>query len=97
MENWTPVSEVSKIVEEVQAAFKSDKTQPIEWRKEQLKKIWHMLDVCILSAKVPPFKYDPRQHRRRIMKQIFKKPCSSTWANQRWKHSYSKWDLLRTK
>jgi acyl-CoA reductase-like NAD-dependent aldehyde dehydrogenase len=49
MENWTPISDVSKIVEDVQAAFETDKTLPIEWRKRQLKQIWHLLDVCALS------------------------------------------------
>jgi acyl-CoA reductase-like NAD-dependent aldehyde dehydrogenase len=44
MGSYTPTSEVAKIVEDVQAAFKTDKTRPIEWRKEQLKQMWHMLD-----------------------------------------------------
>jgi inorganic triphosphatase YgiF len=44
MESWIPTSDVAKIVEEVHAALNSEKTHPIEWRKEQLKKMWNMLD-----------------------------------------------------
>jgi acyl-CoA reductase-like NAD-dependent aldehyde dehydrogenase len=40
----TPVEDIASIVKEVDATFKSRKTQPIEWRKEQLKQLWRLLD-----------------------------------------------------
>ena len=47
MANWTSVSEIPRIVEEVKVAFKTGKTRPIEWRKNQLKQLWRMIDVWI--------------------------------------------------
>jgi acyl-CoA reductase-like NAD-dependent aldehyde dehydrogenase len=40
----TPVEEITTIVHEVEAAFKSRKTQSIEFRKEQIKQLWRLLD-----------------------------------------------------
>lgn len=40
----TPVKNIASIVQEVENAFKSRKTLPIAFRKEQLKKMWHLLD-----------------------------------------------------
>jgi acyl-CoA reductase-like NAD-dependent aldehyde dehydrogenase len=40
----TPIEEISSIVQKVDATFKSRKTQPIEWRKEQLRQLWRLLD-----------------------------------------------------
>jgi hypothetical protein len=47
MANWTPIAELPRIVEEVKAAFKTGKTRLIEWRKNQLRQLWRMIDVCI--------------------------------------------------
>jgi hypothetical protein len=33
------------IAEELNLSYKKETTQPIPWRKEQLKQIWRMLDV----------------------------------------------------
>jgi acyl-CoA reductase-like NAD-dependent aldehyde dehydrogenase len=41
---YTPVEEVATIVHEVEAVFKSRKTQSIEFRKEQIKQLWRLLD-----------------------------------------------------
>jgi hypothetical protein len=43
--SFTPKKDVSKIVEGVDAAYRTGKTQPVEWRKEQLRQLWRMLDV----------------------------------------------------
>lgn len=40
----TSVEEISSIVQEVDATFKSRRTQPVEWRKEQLRQLWRMVD-----------------------------------------------------
>jgi hypothetical protein len=45
---FTPKQNISKIVESVGKAFKTGKTLPIEWRKEQLRQVWRMLDVGFL-------------------------------------------------
>lgn len=43
--SYTSVNEIPSIVEELNLSYKEEKTQPIPWRKEQLKQIWRMLDV----------------------------------------------------
>ena len=40
----TPIEDISSIVQNVDATFKSRKTQPIAWRKEQLRELWRLLD-----------------------------------------------------
>ena len=40
----TPVEDIASVVREVEATFKSRKTQPIEWRKEQLRQLWRMVN-----------------------------------------------------
>jgi hypothetical protein len=47
--SYTPVKEIPSIVEELNLSYKTKKTQPIPWRKEQLKQIWRMLDVGFLD------------------------------------------------
>jgi len=42
---YTPVEDIPSIVKEVDQSFKEGKTTSVSWRKEQLKKLWHMLDV----------------------------------------------------
>ena len=41
---YTMAKEIPSIVEELNLSYK-ETTQPIPWRKEQLKQIWCMLDV----------------------------------------------------
>ncbi|KAF2436310.1 aldehyde dehydrogenase [Tothia fuscella] len=41
----TPTENIAKIVGDVGAAFRTGKTLPIEWRKEQLRQVFRMLDV----------------------------------------------------
>jgi hypothetical protein len=43
--SYTPVKEISSIVEELNLSYNKGTTQPVPWRKEQLKQIWRMLDV----------------------------------------------------
>jgi hypothetical protein len=45
MASWTPTSEVRTIIQDLEATFKAGKTLPVEWRKEQLKQLWRMIDV----------------------------------------------------
>jgi len=56
MANWTPVAEIPRIVAEVKAAFKTGKTRPIEWRKNQLRQLWCMIDICIKSPSASIFR-----------------------------------------
>ncbi|KIW72817.1 hypothetical protein PV04_00987 [Phialophora macrospora] len=41
---YTPVSQLPEEFKTVQAAFETDKTLSLEWRKEQLRQVWKMLD-----------------------------------------------------
>ena len=41
----TPTTDISTIAEETRAAFKSRKTPPIVFRKEQLRQFWKLVDV----------------------------------------------------
>ena len=41
----TQITDISAIVEEARAAFKSGKTLPIAFRKEQLRQFWKLVDV----------------------------------------------------
>jgi aldehyde dehydrogenase (NAD+) len=41
---YTPVSEVPGQYKAVRAAFETDKTLSLEWRKRQLRQVWKMLD-----------------------------------------------------
>ena len=43
--SYTPVKEIASIVEKLDLSYNESTTQPIPWRKEQLKQIWRMLDV----------------------------------------------------
>jgi hypothetical protein len=43
--SYIPVKEISSVVEELNLSYRKGTTQPIPWRKEQLKQIWRMLDV----------------------------------------------------
>jgi hypothetical protein len=46
---FTPKQNISNIVKDVEAAFRTGKTLPVEWRKEQLRQVWRMLDVCAFN------------------------------------------------
>jgi hypothetical protein len=50
MENFTPTSlaSLSPLVSKLRATFDSGKTRDIEFRKNQLKKFWKLVDVEIL-------------------------------------------------
>jgi hypothetical protein len=41
----TLLEEIPYIVSELNASFQSGKTQSVEWRRVQLRNMWHMLDV----------------------------------------------------
>ncbi|KAI1618722.1 aldehyde dehydrogenase [Exophiala viscosa] len=41
---YTPVDQLSREYKSVKDAFESDRTLPLEWRKQQLKQVWRMLD-----------------------------------------------------
>jgi hypothetical protein len=41
----SPLEAIPDIIEGLNAAFESGKTLPIEWRKEQLKSLWRMVNV----------------------------------------------------
>lgn len=41
----TPTTDISTIAEETRATFKSGKTLPIAFRKEQLRQFWKLVDV----------------------------------------------------
>lgn len=41
---YTPVDQVANEYKTVRDAFESDRTLPIEWRKQQLRQVWKMLD-----------------------------------------------------
>lgn len=43
-EFFTPVGELLKEFKTAEAAFETDRTLPIEWRKQQLRGVWKMLD-----------------------------------------------------
>jgi hypothetical protein len=43
--SYTPVKEIPSVIEELNLSYHKGITQPIPWRKEQLKQIWRMLDV----------------------------------------------------
>lgn len=54
----TPVEDIPSFVQAVNATFKAPKTQTIEWRKEQLRQLWRLLDehnddLFKLSTKIP--------------------------------------------
>jgi hypothetical protein len=46
--SYTPVKDIPSVVEELNLSYHKGTTQPIPWRKEQLKQIWRMLDVSFL-------------------------------------------------
>ena len=43
--SYTPVKEISSVVEGLNLSYHKGTTQPVPWRKEQLKQVWRMLDV----------------------------------------------------
>jgi hypothetical protein len=43
----TPVEAVPGIITELKASFESGKTLPIEWRKQQLRNLWKLIDVWL--------------------------------------------------
>ena len=52
--SYTPVKGISSVVEELNLSYHKGTTQPVSWRKEQLKQIWHMLDVSFPYQDRPP-------------------------------------------
>ena len=41
----TPTEAVPSIITELKASFSTGKTLSIEWRKQQLKNLWNLIDV----------------------------------------------------
>lgn len=41
--------EIDSIVTELRQSYESGKTRPIAWRKEQLRKLYHLIVVCFDS------------------------------------------------
>jgi aldehyde dehydrogenase (NAD+) len=41
----TPIEAIPGIIAELNASFQRGKTLPIEWRKEQLRNLWKLIDV----------------------------------------------------
>jgi acyl-CoA reductase-like NAD-dependent aldehyde dehydrogenase len=37
---------IDQAVLELTAAFREGRTLPVEWRKKQLKQLWHLISVC---------------------------------------------------
>lgn len=44
------IGALAAIIDELNATFESGKTLDIEWRKEQLRSLWRMLDVRLRTA-----------------------------------------------
>lgn len=48
---FTPLSEVPAILAELNESYLSGKLAPLEWRKEQLRNLWRLLDVRESSSR----------------------------------------------
>jgi hypothetical protein len=76
----TALDSIPSILKELNASFSNGKTLPIQWRKEQLTKLWNLIDVS--SADILE-NYDPYLRvRDRKTKTHSGRLCLMTWGNR---------------